>query len=286
MVSATFFAALSPRKWIGIFAASRSGIWPVLGVLAWNAGVAMIWQSRSFAVTSALTPSQLHWAKETVELTPGFAAYYTTSLEARFPFTNEQNSPVEILTLEPDCGCTTAEPTRKIIPPGGDGEIVAHLNPTGQFGRIEKHVIVRSCERGNDPGKPPISTEEKLTLVVHVPEPLRVQPAGLVWAPGETQEFKTVAIEAAGDADIQILSLTPAIDHPEFETTLRTLEAGRRYELSVRPHGALSPLDAQLPVLCEFAVGASTGGQTPRRWIFFVATKVTETVNSAQIEPR
>lgn len=79
-----------------------------------------------------------------------------------FSATNRATHPVEIMQVQPSCGCTVAQlPERPwILPPGGTGSFVATLDFKGKTGRVAKTLIVESSH-GN----------QTLTVVVEIPEP-------------------------------------------------------------------------------------------------------------------
>ena len=63
-----------------------------------------------------------------------------------FTFKNIGKGPMSIKNVQAMCGCTTPEWTREVIPPGGEGRIVATFNSTGRGGPdnplVEKSVEV------------------------------------------------------------------------------------------------------------------------------------------------
>ena len=108
--------------------------------------------------------AELNWAQKTVELQ---ADARSLVLEAHFHFTNVGAGPVEIRNVESSCGCTTTALEKRTYKPAESGEIVAKYTVGTHTGRQEKTLLVQT-----DDGRAPTT----LTLVVHVPEILRVTP--------------------------------------------------------------------------------------------------------------
>lgn len=59
-----------------------------------------------------------------------------------FNFTNIGKIPYTIKDIEGSCGCTVAEYTESLIPPGGKGKIVVKFNSTGKSGENTEFVTV------------------------------------------------------------------------------------------------------------------------------------------------
>jgi mono/diheme cytochrome c family protein len=68
--------------------------------------------------------------------------------EAKFEFrvTNKSNQPVEIVQIQPSCGCTVAElpSTPWILAPGAEGAFTAVVDYRGKYGKFSKTLMVHS----------------------------------------------------------------------------------------------------------------------------------------------
>lgn len=68
--------------------------------------------------------------------------------EAKFEFrvTNKSNQPVEIVQIQPSCGCTVAEmpSTPWILAPGAEGAFTAVVDYRGKYGKFSKALMVHS----------------------------------------------------------------------------------------------------------------------------------------------
>ena len=82
---------------------------------------------------------------------------------AQFEFhvTNKSAEPVEILQIQPSCGCTVAEmpETPWTLAPGGKGSFKATVDFRGKVGRLSKSLYVHST-----------AGSQKLDVVIDIPE--------------------------------------------------------------------------------------------------------------------
>lgn len=211
-------------------------------------------QPRAMPRVANVTACPLTWANQSVELRPGVEAYRpSASLDARFTFTNTGNSAWEIVSVDPDCGCTAAMATKPTVGPGESGEVLARFTVAERIGRQEKHIVVRAREAAREgPGE----VVARLTLVVHLPDLVRITPAKVSWTLGEKAEPKTLLIEAVTQ-EIPIDRVTARSTQALFRPEVRTVEAGRRYEVTVQPTNTEILLTGHLPISCEFAQPAS-----------------------------
>ena len=63
-----------------------------------------------------------------------------------YPFVNEGDAPLVILSIETSCGCTKATYDKKPVPPGGQGEILITYDPKRQSGVFYKAIQVFTNE--------------------------------------------------------------------------------------------------------------------------------------------
>ncbi len=68
-------------------------------------------------------------------------------LSFTYKFKNTGGSDLEILSVKASCGCTATSPKDKVVPAGGESEIVATFNSRGRVGKQHKTITVRT----NDP---------------------------------------------------------------------------------------------------------------------------------------
>ena len=65
-----------------------------------------------------------------------------------FTFTNTGDAPLIIKNVQPSCGCTSPDWTRKPIQPGESGRVTAVYNSAGRPGKFHKSVTVRTNIEG------------------------------------------------------------------------------------------------------------------------------------------
>ena len=243
---------------------------------------------RSDVVRAEGTPaaSPLAWENLRVELSPGLEAYRDGMVEARFPFSNGGSAAWEITAVEPDCGCTAAELTQSTLAPGERGEVVARFAVAERGGRQEKHLLVRA-RAGSGAGQ----AVTRLTLVVNLPDLVRITPAKLRWALGEEAKPKTLVVEAAS-GEMPITRCNVRSTQALFKVEVREVEIGRRYEATVTPGSTEVLLTAHLPVSCEFAPPAASNAtataptaSNPPRLFVVVADIVPPTASATASAP-
>ncbi|MDX1643727.1 MAG: DUF1573 domain-containing protein [Thermoanaerobaculia bacterium] len=156
-----------------------------------------------------------------------------STVEHTFTLRNDGDASLEILEVDPDCGCTVAE-YDAVIPPGASGRITAVMDVTAFVGPIAKYLRVVTNDRQNP--------ELTLAIKAEVRPQVRIDP-GYV-------RFLTVVGAGAERADQTIW----ADDIPNFEI-----------------HGVRSPypfVEARARPATEEEESASGQG---RQWIVEVA---------------
>ncbi len=212
----------------------------------------------------------LNWPSPRIELNPGIEAFQNAPVEARFSFTNTGSAPWEIVSSDPDCGCTVAEISKRRVAPGESGEIVVRFTVGDRVGRQEKRIVVRGREAIGDTAAQPVA---RLTLVVNLPELVRISPARITWTLGEPVAPKTMLVEAQF-AEMPIARLSAKSTQAMFQPEVRVLEEGRRYEIVVTPLNTGILVTGHLPIRCEFArpAGAQpSAGENPPKLFVVVA---------------
>ncbi len=67
-------------------------------------------------------------------------------VQHNFKFKNTGKGDLTVNTVQASCGCTTPEWTKEVIPPGGEGHVMATFNSSGKGGpdgpRVEKSITV------------------------------------------------------------------------------------------------------------------------------------------------
>jgi Protein of unknown function (DUF1573) len=150
-----------------------------------------------------------------------------------FIATNTGNAVLEITMVQPGCpGCTTALPWDRQIQPGQTGKIPIQFNPLAFSGPVGKSVTV-TC---NDPAQP----SHVLQFRANVWQPIDVQPSYLYFMPAEGEETnETKVVRIISNLDEPLTLGQPQCDNPAFKLELKTLKAGKEFELHVS-HGVVT----------------------------------------------
>jgi hypothetical protein len=169
-----------------------------------------------------------------------------TPVRYSFKIRNDGAAALEIRSVVPSCGCTTTD-YDKVIAPGGEGKITLAVEHTGGYaGEAQKFATVTT----NDPLQP------RIQLTLHFffkgsPKPpnlgaATMTPTGakkmgpFVVSPGDKW---TTAVVRGGSVPgtLQILNQGTQLAHitgvnpggTDFSVTLRTVEDGKNYALSI-----------------------------------------------------
>ena len=180
----------------------------------------------------------LDWPQRTVEVKTDAQ---TPVVEVRFPFKNTGTTPVDVTQVESSCGCTTVALEKRHYAPGEGGEIVARYTVSDHTGVQKKNVMVATGDGAN-----PV----ELTLVVNIPETLRITPSFVTWKHDEAAKPKTITLELMQDTplkDIAVQSSSAA-----FTSELQTVTKGRKYQITVTPGHTDQNLFATLSIRCRF----------------------------------
>jgi hypothetical protein len=148
-------------------------------------------------------------------------------IEHEFVIHNDGNAPLEILAVQPTCGCTLARQYDKTIVPGGQGRIEATLDTAGRSGEVVKQINVTT----NDPA----NGRTVLTFTGKVRQRISIEPVGGLlfgqYAPG-MQLTRTVRATNNTTAAMK-LQAVPASQPSVFGVEVRDVESGKVAELTV-----------------------------------------------------
>lgn len=172
-----------------------------------------------------------------------------------FALSNAGDGELEILEVEPACGCTTALPPPSRLPPGGRSALALSFDSSAFAGDVEKTVAVRS----SDPGRPEVT----LTIAAHVEAEIEFEPRQVTFAraaPGiparETVVFvnrraEPVAVRAVAARPGSFACRLPAWEEP---TRPYPVEPWDRVVLEVE---VTPPPDFAMPLVGECALEIS-----------------------------
>jgi hypothetical protein len=149
-----------------------------------------------------------------------------TLVKHEFIFTNTGDQTLEVTTVRPSCGCTTAGEWDKKVEPGMTGKIPVQFNSTAYGGEVHKSIFVE-C---ND------STKSNLTLTLNgtVWKLFNVTPAYAMFSlKPEQQGIVTQAVKIINNTDQPATVSDPTCGNPTFKMEVKTLQEGKEYELRV-----------------------------------------------------
>jgi len=122
------------------------------------------------------------------------------TLKHVFSFSNKGSSALEILSVEPSCGCQAASLSAKQIQAGQSGQIDVSVDTAGLTGAIEKSVNIIT----NDPRQPSVS----LSVRADVQPEISVSSPSIYFenVPKGKEVTKEVVITVLAERSIKILS--------------------------------------------------------------------------------
>ena len=139
---------------------------------------------------------------------------------------------------------TTVALSQRHYEAGQTGEIVARFAVGERIGLQKKIITVSTSDA-------PVPTV--LTLVVHIPELVRIHPTSVIWEPGEPNQPKIIQIESVQSA-VPLEEVALQGSNPALSATLRPTADRGKFELSVYPETTDRTLFTTLTIRCR--VGA------------------------------
>lgn len=144
-------------------------------------------------------------------------------VELTYEFKNTGELPLVVEQFSRNCGCMIGEWDGVPVEPGAAGRIKAKFLTKGLRGVIRKSLHVKFVECGT----------VELVAEVTIPEAITWSAPTLRWETGGAAQAGEVEIVVRSAAPINVLSAT--VNDSGFSTSLRTLENGRHYRLTVTP---------------------------------------------------
>jgi hypothetical protein len=154
---------------------------------------------------------------------------------AEFEFTNRTDKPVNVAKADPTCSCiaVTIKDGKLRYAPGESGVIRAEFDMGNFSGVVDKVVAVWL---DNDPAdKPSLS----LTVRVHIPMLVTLEPKTVKWELGGKGEPQTIHIQMNHSKPIHITGTSSS--SKAFAQELKTIEDGKSYDLIVTPVDIRAP---------------------------------------------
>jgi hypothetical protein len=193
----------------------------------------------SLVVLLAAIPAraELKWDRQRVELKPGPG---DTFVDATFGFVNSGSEPVIIEKLAPSCGCTTATVPKMTIEPGERSELVTRFDITGRRGLQTKTVTVM-IKGQKEP--------DIVTLVVSIPDLMKILPQLVIWEKGEAGRPKTISLHAENGVPVKVLNVLSS--ESRLKARLEPIKEGEQYAIVVTPDSTASACFSVLSINVE-----------------------------------
>ncbi len=165
-----------------------------------------------------------------------------TTVTADFNFKNTGDKPVTISKTDPGCSCLKVEVSGgKLKYAPGESGVVRTTFDMGNFsGTVDKMVALWIDD---DPADKPSMT---LTVRVHIPVLVALEPKTLKWNLGGKPEPQTIQIQMAEGQSIHVTGVKSS--SPSFACEVKAVEDGKKYDLIV------TPLDINAPGIGVFRI--------------------------------
>jgi hypothetical protein len=154
---------------------------------------------------------------------------------AEFEFTNRTNKPVQIMKYDAACSCMALKikDSKLRYAPGESGLLRADFEMGNFSGTVDKVVALWLDD---DPADKP---SVRLTVRVHIPVLVSLEPKTLKWELNGDGEPQTIRITMNHTEPIRVTSVNSS--SPTFLHEIKTVEEGKVYELIVTPAEIDSP---------------------------------------------
>lgn len=157
------------------------------------------------------------------------------AVTAEFEFTNRSDKPVTVAKVDATCSCIAVKikDGKFRYEPGESGLIRAEFDMGNFSGVVDKVVAVWLAD---DPAEKPSLS---LTVRVHIPVLVTLEPKTLKWDLGGKGEPQSIRIRMNHTSPIHVTGITRSSD--AFTHELKTVEDGKSYELIVTPTDIKTP---------------------------------------------
>lgn len=179
-----------------------------------------------------------------------------SEVNTEFAFTNSSKKPVTIVQSDPGCPCVKVQIAggKLNYAPGESGVIRATVDVTNLSGTVDKPIGIWLDK---DPKEKPSVV---INLRVHIPTLVELEPKTLTWMVGSKPEPQVVTVKMAEGQSIQVVGATiqatgGKTKSESFSATVKTLEKGRLYEVTVTPRDTATPGIGTIRVETDLASG-------------------------------
>lgn len=142
-------------------------------------------------------------------------------------FTNTGDSTLFVTNVQPSCGCTTAGDWTHQVEPGQTGTVPVQFNSANYGGMVVKQVTVTS----NDKQQPSVVLQLKGTIW----KPVDVNPNFAVLnVSAESTANTSTTVHIVNNMDEPLILSAPESNNKAFTAELKTNEAGKNFELTIK----------------------------------------------------
>ncbi|MCU0749673.1 MAG: DUF1573 domain-containing protein [Akkermansiaceae bacterium] len=159
------------------------------------------------------------------------------TVAAEFTFSNKTDKPITVREYNSTCSCMAVKISENKLryAPGETGTIRAEFDMGNFSGDVDK--VIALWLDGDPAEKPSVS----LTVRVHIPVLIQLEPKTLKWDLGGQADSQTIRIQMNHSKPIKITATH--CSSKAFAQELKTVEEGKSYDLVV------TPLDIKTPGL-------------------------------------
>ncbi len=157
------------------------------------------------------------------------------TVTADFEFSNKSGKPVTVAKVDTTCSCMAVKVKdgKLRYAPGESGLIRAEFDMGNFSGTVDKVVAVYLD--GDPEDKPSLA----LTVRVHIPVLVSVEPKTLKWELGGEARPQVIMVEMNHTRPIRVTGVNTSSE--AFALELKTTEEGKRYQVVVTPKDISSP---------------------------------------------
>jgi hypothetical protein len=181
------------------------------------------------------------------------------TLKHVFRFSNKGSATLEILSVEPSCGCQAASPSAKKIQAGQSGQIEVSVDTAGLTGAIDKSVTIAT----NDPRRPLVT----VSVRADVQPEISVSSSSIYFetVPKGNDVTKEVIITVPPERPIKILSAESTDESVTVKLDPVSDSAGKKVRLTATQKG-----DEKIGYRSGSIIIKTTSYLTPELSIYFV----------------
>ena len=151
------------------------------------------------------------------------------TVTAEFEFTNKTDKEVTVKEYKPTCSCISVmiKEGKLRYAPGESGLLRAEFDMQNFSGVVDK--VIALWLDADPADKPSMS----LTVRVHIPVLVELEPKTLKWELGGKGEAQTIKVSMKHDKPIRIKAVTSSSE--AFKCEVKTVEDGKSYDIVVTP---------------------------------------------------